>query len=180
MTETTRQPRFTQATRRPNFFDGRLLTGADLRGEQDYQRGMRYLQNRTVGWGIVEGLDVTVTATGVSISPGLAIDELGRELVLAEPVDLSADDSLLRACPNPVVTATWAEVPDGLLPSTDDQTGGQAFDAWLERPVISIDPAETVSPPTLVLARVRRRKKRGLVVDVKGRNGFRLRAGAPA
>jgi hypothetical protein len=131
MTEATQQSGITQPARRTNFFDGRLLTAADLRREQDYQRGMRYLQNRTVGWGIVEGLDVTVTATGISISPGLAIDSLGRELVLAERVDLAADDSLLRAYPNPVVTATWTEVPEGALPSMDGQTGGRAFDSWL-------------------------------------------------
>jgi len=40
---------YTQATRRPNYFDGRLITAADLRQDQEYHRGMRYLQNRALG-----------------------------------------------------------------------------------------------------------------------------------
>ena len=77
---------YTQAARRPNYFDGRLITAADLRQDQEYHRGMRYLQNRALGWGIVEGLDVSATAAGITISTGFAIDVLGREIENPEVV----------------------------------------------------------------------------------------------
>jgi len=171
---------YTQATRRPNYFDGRLITAADLRQDQEYHRGMRYLQNRALGWGIVEGLDVSATAAGITISTGFAIDVLGRELVLAEPQFLAADDPFLLACPDPVVTATWAEVPDGQTPGAPGPDGstdvsGGTFTTWLEQPLIRITPANSVQPPAIVLARIRRYKKKPPTVEATGRNMFRWR-----
>jgi hypothetical protein len=58
---------------RPSFFDGQLLTAADLRREQDYQDHRRHLLNlATVGAGVVTGLAVSVDpdGTGITVSPG--------------------------------------------------------------------------------------------------------------
>jgi hypothetical protein len=164
-----------EPVRRPRYFEGRLLSAADLVLEQEYHRGMRHLQNRALGWGIVEGLDVRVTRTGLVVDSGFAIDALGRELVVSEPVVLPVDDTLLQACPDAAVTATWDQVPEGPVPGGD--SGGTEFAYWLETPRIVIEPASGVRSPTLVLARVRRRKKKnGLAVDLTARDGFRLRA----
>ena len=166
---------YTQAARRPNYFDGRLITAADLRQDQEYHRGMRYLQNRAIGWGIVDGLDVSATVVGITIGTGFAIDMLGREIVLAEPQFLAADDPFLLSCPDPVVTATWAEVPEGPMSNGGDPSAEQPFATWLEQPLIRISPSSGVRPPALVLARIRRYKKKPLTVDASGRNVFRAR-----
>jgi hypothetical protein len=168
--------KMTEPVRRPRYFEGRLLSAADLVLEQEYHRGMRHLQNRALGWGIVEGLDVRVTRTGLVVDSGFAIDALGRELVVSEPVVLPVDDTLLQACPDAAVTATWDQVPEG--PVTGGDSGGDPeFAYWLETPSIVIEPASGVRSPTLVLARLRRRKKKaGLVVDFRTRDGFRRRA----
>jgi hypothetical protein len=70
---------------RPSFFEGRLLSAADLRLEQDYQDHKRHLLNlAAVGAGVVTGLAVSVDTdgTGLTVSAGLAIDGLGREIIV--------------------------------------------------------------------------------------------------
>jgi len=42
--------------RRVNFFNGMILTAADLAAEQEYHQGMRYHHNRLHGYGTVSGL----------------------------------------------------------------------------------------------------------------------------
>ncbi len=76
---------------RLNYFNGRLLSASDLTREQDYHLHARWRHNRLLhGQGIVTGLQVSVgDAAGgstVTIQPGFAIDPLGREVVLGEPV----------------------------------------------------------------------------------------------
>src|SRR5688572_33219022 len=74
---------------RVHFFDGQLLGRDDFRAEQDYHRRMRYLHNRLLhGWGVVEGFAVDADDGGVPVGPGVAIDSLGRELVLPAPAHL--------------------------------------------------------------------------------------------
>jgi len=84
-----RKPIATSGTVRPNFFPGRVLTADDLREEQEYHREKhrRHLQ-MLHGFGVVDGLDVDVAADGetISIEPGVAIDEYGREIVLDDMV----------------------------------------------------------------------------------------------
>lgn len=76
---------------RPNYFDGKLMTAADFRAEQNYQRDARWLHNRMLhGYGIVAGLEVGMDesangATQITVAPGYALDGWGREIVLPEP-----------------------------------------------------------------------------------------------
>lgn len=79
--------------RRPNFFSGRLLDAATLAEEQDYQREMRRLHNRTLhGYGVASGLNVNIEAGGgepcVTVAPGCALDRRGNEIALCESVKL--------------------------------------------------------------------------------------------
>ncbi len=78
---------------RLRYFSGRLLTADDFQKEQDYGRGKSELHNRfELGHGVVCGLGVTAHTTtrgnGVSISAGLAVDGLGREIVIPTDVDI--------------------------------------------------------------------------------------------
>jgi hypothetical protein len=73
---------------RPRFFAGQLITAEDLTQEQIYFREKLRRHNRLLhGWGIICGLDVT-TAGGcfVAVSAGYALDPMGDEIVVTEPV----------------------------------------------------------------------------------------------
>jgi hypothetical protein len=69
---------------RPNYFFGKLLSVEDFQREQEYQREKNRLRNRLlVGAGVVAGLRVSVEQQELVVSPGVAIDCQGNELVLA-------------------------------------------------------------------------------------------------
>lgn len=70
---------------RPNYFDARLLTAADYQAEQDYHRRKSLLQNRILfGIGVVTGLRVSISKDQLTVSPGLAYDCQGNELLLTK------------------------------------------------------------------------------------------------
>jgi hypothetical protein len=162
--------------RRPLYFEGRFLNSADLALEQEYQDVRAQRQNRILGWGIVEGLtvDMGVGVGTITVSPGYAVDAAGHEVVLSEPVSLEAGTMLDGASAIGVITATWDRVPDAPVPS-DDPTAEQQFLYWLERPRIGIEAPSKVTPPSLVLATVKRLKRRGFTIDVASRDIYRKR-----
>jgi len=79
---------------RVNYFNGERLEARDFRAEQDYLIRVRRLLNRSLySPGIVKGLEVTKHPTSkhkVVIAPGLAFDAAGRELVVLDPMDVTA------------------------------------------------------------------------------------------
>lgn len=73
--------------KRNRFFSGKLLTPEDLGLEQEYFREKSKLHNRYLhGFGIVSGLDVSGKGPEIIISQGLAIDCLGNEIIVPEPM----------------------------------------------------------------------------------------------
>ena len=73
------------AFRRPRFFDGRLLSAADVQLEQQYLRQKAQLHNRLLhGWGVVDGLDVRSSGGQIVVSTGVALDSAGNTIVLRE------------------------------------------------------------------------------------------------
>ena len=108
---------------RPRFFPGRLLTADDLRSEQDYQRGKARLRNRFLhGWGIVAGLEVSVDQDEVVVSPGLALDCAGNELLLPEPVCLPLPAPAARR----YVSILYEEQPLAPVPSAAGEAEASA------------------------------------------------------
>jgi hypothetical protein len=78
---------YSEPFRRNHYFYGKLLTSRDFNNEQVYINEKRRLINACVlGAGIVFGLDVTVDKDGATliVKPGVAIDPLGRELVIRD------------------------------------------------------------------------------------------------
>lgn len=75
-----------KSLQRVNFLDGQLLTAGDLRDEQAYQLEKHRLHNRLFhGSGVVSGLEVAQAGgTKVLVQPGVALDGLGREIVVPE------------------------------------------------------------------------------------------------
>ena len=149
---------------RVNFFPGQLLGPDDLRAEQDYHRGVRYLHNRLLhGRGVVEGFAVEVADDGgVHVGPGLAIDPLGRELVLPDSAQLDLPpESGVHDETTWCVVATWEEIPSAPVA----HGGGTEFSRWIERCALQLDPvAPDDTGPGLLIATLRARA--GSVVDI--------------
>src|SRR5207247_1213304 len=76
---------------RPFFFDGQLLTAADLAAVQAFHRELRWLHNRALhDWGVVFGLGVSGArgARTVRVERGYALDCRGRDLIQDAPAEL--------------------------------------------------------------------------------------------
>ncbi len=75
---------------RLQFYPGQLLTADDLTTLDSNNRRLRWLHNRSLhNWGIGSGFDVTGKRgdTSVTVHPGYAIDDLGREIILADDIE---------------------------------------------------------------------------------------------
>ena len=84
---------------RLNYYEREYLRSFDFIAEQNYHMEMRRRLNLALHlWGIVDGLDVKQSEPipGVAdryyISPGMAIDAYGREIVLFAPYTLGEED----------------------------------------------------------------------------------------
>ena len=82
------------APERNRYFYGLLMDAERFQQDQDYFNRKRFLLNRFVtGAGVVCGLGLTFdqTKSTLTLSPGLAIDFAGREIVVpaATPVDIT-------------------------------------------------------------------------------------------
>lgn len=111
-----------RALERPRYFAGKLLTGDDLQLEQDYLVERLRRRNRLlVGWGVVTGLRVSVdrSSSAVVITPGVAIDCAGNEIVVECEVRLG----LAALDGRRYVTVGYEETPIDPVPVAD----GTAF-----------------------------------------------------
>jgi hypothetical protein len=75
----------TQFVERLRFFNGQLLTAPDLQGIDDFNREMRWLHNASLHQpGIGSGFAVSGNKGDrqITVAPGYALDDLGREIVL--------------------------------------------------------------------------------------------------
>jgi hypothetical protein len=79
------------APRRPRYFSGQVLTAEDFEAEQSYHLEARRRDTRHLhGWGVVSGLAVTPSGSGgVVVEPGLAIDGMGRAIVIPEQCEMT-------------------------------------------------------------------------------------------
>jgi hypothetical protein len=71
--------------KRLNYFTGQFLDAQDFKDEQAYLKEMRWRDNQILfSPGVRVGLVVVASAagTGVTVSPGVAFDDQGRELVI--------------------------------------------------------------------------------------------------
>lgn len=163
----------TDPVRRVHYFFGQLLRPEDLEAEQDYHRSMRYLHNRLLGDGVVHGLDVTVgDGSTVVVSPGLAIDPCGRELVLPDQVSVDVKVSTDQDA-SWVVTATWEQQPDSFVAALEECADEALFTRWLERPRVALVPPGEAPAESVVLGRVLCSDGQAVAVEVGGRSVWR-------
>ena len=109
--------------KRVRFFSGQILGAEDFQAEQQYHMEKRRLHNRFLhGFGVVDGLDVSVDAgegTAVVVSPGLALDRLGNEILLEGPVRIELAPCAGEVC---LLTLEFSEAPTDPVPvlTTDE------------------------------------------------------------
>ena len=97
------------APQRNNYFYGKLLDELHLTMEQQYVNGKRRTLNRlALGWGVLCGLQVTTDDKTLRLDSGVAVDGLGREIVVpgASIIDpwLAADSCGATTALDPTVS----------------------------------------------------------------------------
>jgi hypothetical protein len=155
--------------RRVHYFAGRMLSAEDLEAEQTYHRQMRYLANRLCGIGIAEGLEVTLAGRDVEVSAGVAIDPLGRELVLTDPARVPLREPHAGEHRTWDLVLVWGEELDGPAPVPS----GEVAASWVvERPRVRLIPRGRAPDEAVLLARLQRTRT-GVDVDgsVRRRRG---------
>jgi hypothetical protein len=136
------------AIKRLRYFDNQFLVEADFTDEQKYHLDMRRRLNRALHtFGIAEGLEVVKkTNKIVTVRPGFAIDNLGREMVIeaAQDIDLSG---VVTPAPQIFITIAYAEQPTDLSTAT----GASGNTRFTEQPFLqAVVTSETSEnpPPT--------------------------------
>lgn len=79
-------------SKRVRYFHGMLMTDRDFREEQIYHNKKRKLLNKMLhGWGVVCGLGLGGKTGGstITISPGMALDCHGNEILVCEPYTIN-------------------------------------------------------------------------------------------
>jgi hypothetical protein len=110
--------------KRLNYFNYQFLVENDFTDEQDYHLGMRRRHNMDLhSWGVADGLEVSKTGDKeVTISPGMALDNIGREIILMDP--LPVDLTSFGTNANIHLTVAYEDVFD----ETDRYTSGGVDD----------------------------------------------------
>jgi hypothetical protein len=115
---------------RNRYYYGKLLDVFHFDMEQKYFNEKRWLLNRLVsGYGVICGLNVTLGSDwqSVTVSPGVAIDKCGKEIIVCQPVSFP-------------LPAPQAPPPQGTGPATQPGAGPSPASA-------GPSPAPPVAPP---------------------------------
>ena len=153
--------------KRLHYFDHQFLRADDFTDEQSYHVTMRRLHNQLLhSWGIAAGLEVTFQggATSVTVGAGVAIDGLGREIVL--PADQLVELVSFPADQRIYVTVSYAEQ------DTDEsaETGASGDTRTTEQPKFaSLLNAPNDASQQIVLAVVSRTGTEVTAVDTSAR-----------
>lgn len=148
--------------KRVRFFDGQFLQDQDFIDEQKYHLDRERRQSKLLRvTGITEGLTVTTSgAYQVTVTKGMAVDGLGRHLVLTTDTDLRLTDKFARKQDVELFLIYQESATDVA------QTGGKSARRWDESPKIAAlapDGTVAVAPdgasstwdgPTVRLARL--------------------------
>jgi hypothetical protein len=137
--------------KRLNYFDHQFLRAKDFTDEQDYHVGLRRSHNRHLHtWGIASGLEVQAPlgSPSVKVTPGVAIDGDGREIVLPaeQTVELSG-----HSVDSVFITIAY----DELESDETKETGAAGNTRWTEQPeIVAYDIAPGDPSQRIILALV--------------------------
>jgi hypothetical protein len=113
------------APSRNHFFYGKRMDVQHFQLEQDYGKHKQWMLNKlTLGKGVLCGLKVTQEGDRLCVEPGVAIDGLGREIVV--PVRACIDPARPHegCCGEPAVTPAPVPVPPPVPAPTDGNIAG--------------------------------------------------------
>ena len=137
-------PRMIHELERIRYRKGQALASRDLRDEQDFEGMLRWNHNRSLhhAWGIAIGLEVTNQGgRAVRVSPGIAYDGYGRELLLSRPVEIDFPELKVNQASDLVIRyKESAEFPRRsdmqatCLPQESEDSGKVSFSALEEQP----------------------------------------------
>ena len=103
---------------RPHFFTGQVLTAEDLKAEQQYHINKQRLHNRMLhGSGIVYGLAVSQQKNLLTVEAGLALDCLGREIIVPEHLEVTLQEGDIE----PYLALHYHEVPVDVTPTAQGE-----------------------------------------------------------
>jgi hypothetical protein len=75
--------------KRVRYFAGMLLSAEELKTDQSYYHEKRKMHNRCLhGYGVVCGLEVSMSKGGIRVSPGVALSCTGDEIVVGNRVEV--------------------------------------------------------------------------------------------
>jgi len=111
--------------KRVRYFSNQLLTAEDFNDEQSYYRHKQRLRNILIlGRGVVSGLRVSVPPGkgGVEVTPGIAIDPAGNEIIVPETQMLQFPTGVRSA----LLTIRYFEAPADPVPVSAVEGGVEA------------------------------------------------------
>lgn len=122
---------------RPSFYEGQILRAADLTIGLEYPRGQmarhdRYLHTPGIATGLELTVDKSTGVTQVKLSPGMAMDAVGKQIVVDREETLSADDLDRQGV---------------LIPADTDPSVKQEDRPW--HPVFVAARDESATPPSI-------------------------------
>lgn len=151
-----------RADKRLNYFTGQLLGESDFKDEQQYHADALMAHNRNVHtWGIAQGLHVEKSGKkNVTVSMGMAIDSLGRQIVVDQlkEVDLSTSTAATL-----YLTIAYSEHETDFK----EGEGEKGYTRIIEEPRIEYDPAKPDEPSIkIVLAELTYDRKKDLLESI--------------
>lgn len=136
---------------RVHYFSGEALLTDDFVCEQEYNAALRMLLNSSLNtWGIADGLTVTrqggSESTQVRVDAGMAIDQLGRQIVLnaSQIVQLGAG----KAGETVYLTIRYNEV----YADYSDESGVAGYKRIVQQPLLEYLPTLQQSGTSILLA----------------------------
>ncbi|MEA1930201.1 MAG: hypothetical protein U9O06_01455 [Euryarchaeota archaeon] len=151
------------------FFDGKLMTAADMEAEQRYHAGRLELVTRhTTGAGILRGLGVRSIESSdgeftVSVDAGVAIDGAGRPIVVETPTTKTLpapegdechlfvrfDETALESVPVPDADGPVSETASNRLRESFEVTYRERSPDRDPIPRLDVDPSADADPSAL-------------------------------
>jgi hypothetical protein len=121
--------RLLSPARRNHFFYGKRMDVQHFQMEQDYGKLKQWMLNRlTLGKGVICGLKVSIVGERFCVDPGVAIDGLGREIVVPvrQCIDPTTNDGgcCVPCCDDaqPTPAREPTDRPDSSVPGPDPAT----------------------------------------------------------
>lgn len=134
---------WTGGATRPHYVDGRLLTAADLLAGQDVLLGRDRRVARAAGAGVVHGLDVTGSATTLTIGTGLGINRSGDPVEVPSAITVPLTSATLgQQATTSGFSCCSSTTPDGT--TTGVPVGRYVLVA---RPDSRVDGSSPLAPP---------------------------------